>query len=209
LNLSVGAWGWKHPEWEKDVFYPDDLPADWQLSYYSNEFDVVVVPANYWSADGYGEEDWLDDVEDDFVFYIEWPFLQCSGFEDYKKCAQACADLDGQLSSILVNNTVWSGLSPEQKQWFNELTKDFTVREFGSAQSVTEFDPVVDEQNAEQVTASNILLLQTGMTESLRDLSQRLSKILSSSEINDIILSVKTPEIERLKELSTLVELLA
>jgi len=209
LNLSVGAWGWKHPEWEKDVFYPDDLPADWQLSYYSNEFDVVVVPASYWTADGYGEEDWLDDVEDDFVFYIEWPFLQCSGFEDYKKCAQACADIEGQLSAVLVNSEVWSGLSPEQQQWFNELTKDFTVREFGAGQFVTDFDQVINDLSAGKEKASNVLLLQTDMTESLRDLSQRLSKILSSSEIKDIILSVNTPEIERLKELATLVELLA
>lgn len=209
MNLSVGAWGWKHPEWEKDVFYPDDLPADWQLSYYSNEFDVVVVPAAYWFAEGYGDEDWLDDVADDFAFYIEWPFLQLSDSDDYKKCAVACTDLGEQLAVILVNNEIWQDLTPEQQQVFNELTKNFTVRQFGSGDLIDEFLQVVDDQlQTEKLASSGVLLLHTDMTESLRELSPRLSKIINSSEINDIILSTKTPDIERLKELATLVDLL-
>lgn len=210
MNLSVGAWGWKHPEWENDVFYPADLPADWQLSYYSNEFDVVVVPATYWGADGYGEEDWLDDVEDDFIFYIEWPFLQLSNIDDYKKCAQACSDLGKQLSAILVNNEIWPDLSQQQQQWFNELTKNIEVRQFGAGVTVDEYKPVIDDQlEAEKSTASGILLLHTDTTESLRELSPRLSKLLNLSEIKDIILSSTTPDIERMKELVTLVDLLA
>lgn len=210
MNLSVGAWGWKHPEWEKDVFYPDDLPVDWQLSYYSNEFDVVVVPATYWGVEGYDEEDWLDDVEDDFGFYIEWPFLQLSDIEDYKKCVQACTDLGKQLSAILVNNKIWSDLTQEQQQWFNELTKNFKVRQFGTGASVDEYDPVIDDQlDTEKPTDTGVLLLHTDMTESLRELSPRLSKILNSSEIKDIILSTTTPDIERMKELVTLVDLFA
>ena len=41
-NITVGSYGWRHPHW-RGSFYPEDLPEDWQLSYYSNEFSVVMV----------------------------------------------------------------------------------------------------------------------------------------------------------------------
>ena len=41
-GLRLGARGWRHAHWEND-FYPDDLPPDWQLAYYANEFSTVLV----------------------------------------------------------------------------------------------------------------------------------------------------------------------
>ena len=72
-NLQLGACGWRHDHWQGS-FYPDDLPADWQLAYYSNVFNVVLVPASCWRpAQGYDCAGWLDDVHDDFCFYLELP----------------------------------------------------------------------------------------------------------------------------------------
>lgn len=70
-NIVLGAYGWRHPLW-LSTFYPDDLPEDWQLTYFSNEFNAVLVPAAYWQA---GEivdcEEWMDAVHDDFQFFVE------------------------------------------------------------------------------------------------------------------------------------------
>jgi len=71
-GLRLGAFGWKHPDWRND-FYPDDLPEDWQLSYYANEFSCVLVPASYWAQQPLDVEQMLDDVPDDFVFYLQGP----------------------------------------------------------------------------------------------------------------------------------------
>lgn len=75
--MLLGAYGWMHDSWN-GTFYPEDLPQDWQLSYYSNEFNAVLVPAGVWSEDfcatsetSFSCEDWLDSVSDDFHFYIE------------------------------------------------------------------------------------------------------------------------------------------
>jgi len=77
-NIQVGAYGWLHPHWERS-FYPDDMPAEWFLSYYSNEFNTVMVPADYWIKDeGFNCEEWLDDIHDDFRFYIECPIQALS-----------------------------------------------------------------------------------------------------------------------------------
>lgn len=50
-RILTGTAGWKHREWGNEVFYPEELPEDWYLSFYSNEFSVVLVP----------NEQWLDD----------------------------------------------------------------------------------------------------------------------------------------------------
>ena len=72
-SITIGAYGWRHPHWWKN-FYPDDLPAtaedDWRLAYYSNEFETVLVPADYWQQ-VVDCERWLDDVNDEFQFFVE------------------------------------------------------------------------------------------------------------------------------------------
>ena len=45
-RILIGAYGWLHQAWQ-DSFYPDGLPEDWQLGYYSNEFPVIMLPAAY------------------------------------------------------------------------------------------------------------------------------------------------------------------
>ena len=70
-TINLGAFGWLHPHWINS-YYPEDLPEDWRLGYYSNEFNTVLVPAVYWQdmrADVC--EGWMDDVHQDFRFFVE------------------------------------------------------------------------------------------------------------------------------------------
>lgn len=72
-ELVVGTYGWEHPAW-LDVYYPDDLPEDWRLGYYANEFGCVVVPSGIWGAASQATiEQWLEDVGEDFMFFLELP----------------------------------------------------------------------------------------------------------------------------------------
>lgn len=70
-RVLIGACGWKHRAWI-DEFYDEDLPADWQLGFYSNEFPVVYVPADHW-LDVDELDEWTDDVADTFRFILEIP----------------------------------------------------------------------------------------------------------------------------------------
>lgn len=47
-RILIGASGWQYPSWSNEVFYPDDLPEDWYLSFYANEFPIVLVPESQW-----------------------------------------------------------------------------------------------------------------------------------------------------------------
>jgi uncharacterized protein YecE (DUF72 family) len=59
--VLVGASGWQHPAW-RGAFYPADLPDDWQLSYYSTQFQARVVLATpAWEA---AHLWWLDAAPD-------------------------------------------------------------------------------------------------------------------------------------------------
>lgn len=81
-EIRLGARGWQFNDWAGE-FYPDDLPQDWRFSYYSNEFKSVLVPYEYihqYPLENWQE--WLDDTEKDFSFYVElselakWPAVK-------------------------------------------------------------------------------------------------------------------------------------
>ena len=68
-RVVMGTCGWKHKEW-LDNFYSDDLPEDWQLGFYSNEFPVVYVPSTQW-IDESDISGWSEDVAETFRFVLE------------------------------------------------------------------------------------------------------------------------------------------
>ena len=64
------AYGWESHNWLD--FYPDDLPEEWRLDYFYNQFSGVVVPAEMVTTMTCEiAEQWLDAVDDDFRFILE------------------------------------------------------------------------------------------------------------------------------------------
>ena len=69
--VLIGASGWQQPAW-RGGFYPEDLPDDWQLSYYSTQFEAVHLPASVWqTASEATWEQWLYDTHEGFHFVLE------------------------------------------------------------------------------------------------------------------------------------------
>jgi hypothetical protein len=65
-----GWWTLAAPE----RFFPEDLPTDWQLTYYANVFGSVIVPATAWAGlSAQALADWRSDVHPGFRFYLAWP----------------------------------------------------------------------------------------------------------------------------------------
>jgi hypothetical protein len=70
MQLELAAYGWQGPEWSS--LYPDDLPSEWRLDYYGNEFSAIVVPAATWQATSIDEASgWLAEAPAGFRFYWE------------------------------------------------------------------------------------------------------------------------------------------
>ncbi len=129
-DINLGAYGWHHQHW-LNTFYPEDLPEGWQLAYYSNEFNTVVVPADYWQT---GEvldcEDWLDNVHDGFQFIVEchadmFNHISLPELTGYLKVLQP------QLSALVFLEDKQQMPESVKKQ-FNTLIDSLEVAVFGS-----------------------------------------------------------------------------
>lgn len=96
-NLRVGALGWDHAGWQ-NTFYPDDLPADWHLGFYANEFNAVLVPEPQWRANLHELEGWQSEVPDNFRFYLQMARL------DEVEVEQLTQQLGTSLGAVIAFN---------------------------------------------------------------------------------------------------------
>jgi hypothetical protein len=115
--MELGSWGWDWDAWE-GVFYPEDLPEDWRLSFYANEFPLVVIP---------GEQAallevptllmWARDLPPQFGFLVEAPKALRADGQGRGRLIEVLAALGGRLRGLL-----WpvEGSLPEQLQAFRE-----------------------------------------------------------------------------------------
>ncbi len=70
-HLGVGLAGGLDAPWAADYF-PHDLPADWRMDYYSNEFDcLLLAPRDWQAADPAIWAGWAASVGEDFRFYLQ------------------------------------------------------------------------------------------------------------------------------------------
>lgn len=77
-RVLIGACGWQHKAWLND-FYDEELPEEWQLGFYSNEFPVIYLEAADWCGVTGTDNDvvdlsgWPDEVSETFRFILELP----------------------------------------------------------------------------------------------------------------------------------------
>lgn len=69
--VHIGAVDWAHTAW-CGSFYPHDLPEDWRLLYYANEFSTVLVPPSRWlAADDQEARRWSEDLPGHFRLFLQ------------------------------------------------------------------------------------------------------------------------------------------
>ncbi len=125
MNLSehiilIGAYGWQSPQWDGE-FYPDDLPIEWKIGYYGNEFQIVVVPNEYWSSSPDQFQEWLDESDDALRFICEWPATGAIN-GDYEQAKQGITLLGERVAAVLVPITQM----PTEPEWqfINGIAQD-------------------------------------------------------------------------------------
>ncbi len=99
-NLQIGIYDWQRTDLVGQ-FYPEDLPSDWLLDYYSNAFRVVLVPQSEWIAWESGDLDAIiEAVEAPFYFYfvVEEYFTA----EDLSQLLQIVETLGTQACGVVV-----------------------------------------------------------------------------------------------------------
>ncbi|SIT66942.1 hypothetical protein SAMN05216526_0726 [Ectothiorhodosinus mongolicus] len=70
-KIRVGGWDWAGPQFQNG-FYPADLPEDWQLPFYANEYAQVLLPQQRWQAASRDDwQEWRSEVSEGFGFYLQ------------------------------------------------------------------------------------------------------------------------------------------
>lgn len=72
-HCHLGAIGWDHAAW-LGVFYPEDMPLEWRLSFYNTEFECVYLPYKVWSKTPLETlVAWREETLERFRFLLEAP----------------------------------------------------------------------------------------------------------------------------------------
>ena len=82
-RVLLGAADWRHTAWQGQ-FYPQDLPEEWQLAYYANEFPVVLIRQQQLQVDEV--EEWLENSDESLLFLYELDL--CATDTDYAASLQ-------------------------------------------------------------------------------------------------------------------------
>lgn len=112
-GFSAGALGWDHPAWV-GTFYPDDLPAEWRLSYYAHFFGCVLVPAATWREAGAGGAGaWVADTPSGFRFLLE----EAEGAREFAAAlGERCAGIlgaGGAVEAVPETEVIWIDAFPD------------------------------------------------------------------------------------------------
>jgi hypothetical protein len=72
-RVAIVSEGWRGLA-DAASYYPPDLPEDWQLSYFANDYAGVYLPRQLWQAESASVlRGWRADVHDAFGFFLEAP----------------------------------------------------------------------------------------------------------------------------------------
>ncbi len=99
-DILIGATGWNHSDWIGS-YYPQDLPEDWRLSYYSNELNTVLVTERDWSHKQKTDlKQWVNDTHDEFIFFFELDLFTCTNMGENRPLATLLNSLNNDLEQV-------------------------------------------------------------------------------------------------------------
>lgn len=98
--ITLMGIGLDAPNWDRE-FFPDDLPEDWRLAYYANEYPGILIPPEGWAQDP-DIQDWIENTSDDFEFYFQ---VQAGmSDESLERLTQAADALGPRLKGLLLDS---------------------------------------------------------------------------------------------------------
>ncbi len=77
-SIKVGVYGWQHFAAKADL-YPDDLPPDWRLSFYANEFASACLDFPQLAEEWVLFTQWVEDLPQSFQLSLALPVTASEG----------------------------------------------------------------------------------------------------------------------------------
>ena len=106
--LMIGTRGWSDVV-PGDDFYPEDFPAEWRFSFYSNNLRSVLVPQELWPTTSRETlSEWLNESDPAFRFVLELPDTlsrprnQSQSFQEMDSFLELCEPIAARVAGYLL-----------------------------------------------------------------------------------------------------------
>lgn len=101
-RVRIATVGWDFPSWDES-YYPEDIPADWKLAFYANDFSAVVLPEQLWRKPALNSfVEMLEDLDEAFAVYC----LVQSQLPSVREVAFIKESLAGHFENFIVETQV-------------------------------------------------------------------------------------------------------
>ncbi len=194
-SISVGVFDWiNFPK--QQGFYPDDIPEDWKLAFYSNEFNTVCLSLPELGSQTALLSEWITDLPEEFELglYIEHstqiPIIQSLMQND-----------DCRISALIVDQSAGNNL----------LHKENLQTVLSAELEICKFDDVWTPSHSSTRNARFAIL---PMAENIRQYREWIEQWLSGSELAPLVehktlwLQGADTSYQQLTEIRTLTELM-
>jgi len=119
--ILIGTRGWDHDAWHGG-FYPEELPPEWRLCYYSNVLRAVWVPADAWAGvTAEAVAQWVQDSDSGFRFILEPPPLPSPA--ELSAFLQFIAPIFPRIGGFLLRVAVGT---PRDSDWLESVLAELT-----------------------------------------------------------------------------------
>lgn len=177
MSLSLGAYNIFTDAWLNE-FFPEDLPADWRIEYYSNEFDLLHLPASLWDDAEFNLLEMTLPDEMTGILEVTQPLTQ------HQRWAEVTAWAEQQNTILAVG---------EGAAQCSEKTRQFTIGE--------------DCGTAMSAVSDNLQLLRLQPKPfNLKQMRAELEKLLHTDHDEALVILDGTPA--QLDQTRTLIELM-
>lgn len=106
--IMIGTRGWSDVV-PGDDFYPEELPAEWRFSFYSNNLRSVLVPQELWPATTReAVSEWQNDSDPAFRFVLELPAVlsqprnESQSFQELDSFLELCEPIAPRVAGYLL-----------------------------------------------------------------------------------------------------------
>ena len=194
-DIVVGSRGWLHSTWSQS-YYPDDIPDEWRMGFYGNEFNTLLVKWEEWGKRL--DSEWLEQLEDldeDFHLYLELP-------GEVQALPQGLTEVGAQLVGLVC-------VDGDADAWQAKLG------DMGLPYLARVSKPDLPFQCYAKQGGDDICLALFDTTEhkiedllGMREIIEQALPLVESNEQLDFILVDKEPAIESMRNTATIAELL-
>ena len=190
-DVVVGARGWLHEHWAES-FYPEDIPEDWRLGFYANEFNTLLVPWPQWRESVEALEEGLEDTSDEFHLYLELP-------DEHQALPAHLSDIKDNVTGLICTESA-------AKDWQAEAAS-LKIKLLVVQAKKNELFQKVKQYSSEAKV--ELVLMNSAEIDDLAMMREQLEMALKETEIRlDFIFTDEKPDMEAMQNTRMIAELM-